>query len=270
MPSLSAHQSGSYVKLLYIGDSGTGKTGSLVSLLAEGYRFKVIDMDNGLDALKYYAMQQCPANLDLVEYETYRDKYTSTAAGPVCRVPKAMTQALTKMTEWSEIDDPNTIFVLDSGSAFGKAAFEWAKQMNPTAKDPRQWYFSAQKAVEDTIAMLTSEAFRMNVIVISHVNYREVTEGVYKGYANSIGSALGPVLARYFNTLVLAEASGAGKNVRRKIKTVPNGTIDLKISNPTIDVELPLESGLATIFKALKGAGNGQDTATSVSVNVAS
>ena len=254
MPTLDNHQSDDYTKLIYIGDSSTGKTGSLVSLLAAGYKFKILDMDNGLETLKIYARQ---AQLDLsgVEYETFRDEYRSTSAGPLVKgQPKAFTNALQKMTEWSEIADPMCIFVLDSLSAYGRAAMEWAKGMNPTAKDPRQWYFSAQQAVESTIALLTGEGFKMNVILISHINYKEVTEGVTKGHVNAVGSALGPLIPRYFNTLLLAEVSGAGKNVKRKIKTLPTGVIDLKIPSPQAEAEYPLETGLADIFKLLKGS----------------
>jgi hypothetical protein len=222
-------------------------------LLGAGYKFKILDMDNGLETLKIFARQQ---QLDLsgVEFETFRDQYRSTSAGPLIKgQPKAFTDALAKMTEWSEIADDKTIFVLDSLSAYGRAAMEWAKGMNPTAKDPRQWFYSAQQAVESTIALLTGENFKMNVILISHVNYKEVTEGITKGHVNAVGSALGPIIPRYFNTLLLAEVSGAGKNVRRKIKTLPTGIIDLKIPSPQAEAEYPLESGLADIFKLLKG-----------------
>lgn len=254
MPTLDQHQSSDFTKLIYIGDSGTGKTGSLVSLLAAGYHFRILDMDNGLDALVHFAREQCPAMLPNVTFETVRDKYVGTKAGPICRSPKAFTKALEILTGWAEIEDPNSIFVLDSGSAFGRAAFEWAKGMNPAAKDPRQWYFAAQSAFENTIALLTSEAFKQNVILISHVNYKEITEGVHKGNVNAIGSALGPIIPRYFNTMILAETEGSGKNVKRRIKTMPTGTIDLK--NPTpgkIENILPLETGMAEIFSKLKG-----------------
>lgn len=254
MPTLDEHQSSEYTKVLYIGDSSTGKTGSLVSLLAEGHKFRILDMDNGLDALVHYAREQCPDKLANVTYETIRDKYVGSRGGPICRAPKAFTDGLDLLTKWSEIEDPNCITVLDSLTAFGRAGFEWAKGMNPTAKDPRNWYFTAQQAVENTIQMLTSEAYKQNVIIISHVNYKEVTEGVHKGHASSVGSALGPIIPRYFNTMILAETSGAGKNTRRRIKTMPTGIIDLK--NPTpgkIENELPLESGMAEIFKKLKG-----------------
>jgi AAA domain-containing protein len=253
MPTLDNHQSDRFTKLIYIGDSSTGKTGSLVSLVAAGYKFKILDMDNGLETLKIYARQ---SGLDLsgVEYETYRDEYRSTSAGPLIKGgAKAFTNALSKMTEWSEIEDEKTIFVLDSLSAYGRAAFEWAKGMNPTAKDPRQWFYQAQQAVESTVALLTGENFKMNVILISHVNYKEIIEGIMKGHVNAIGTALGPVIPRYFNTLLLAESIGAGKNVKRKIKTLPTGVIDLKIPSPQAEAEYPLETGLADIFKLLKG-----------------
>lgn len=254
MPTLDNHQSSDFAKLIYIGDSGTGKTGSLASLLAADYKLKILDMDNGLDALVHYARELCPDKLANVEFETYRDEYRATKAGPMIKgSPKAFVEALTKLTEWSETNDPNTIFVLDSGSAFGRAAFEWAKGMNPMSKDPRQWYFAAQQAVESTIAMLTGEAFHMNVIVISHVNYKELVEGENKGYPNFVGSALGPVIPKYFNTLILAETIGAGKNTKRRIKTLPTGVINLKVASPKIESELPLETGLATILKTLKG-----------------
>lgn len=253
MPTLDEHQSDRFTKLIYIGDSSTGKTGSLVSLLLAGYKFKIIDMDNGLETLKVYG-RLAQADLSAVDYETFRDTYRSTPAGPLIKgAPKAFTNAMGKMTEWSEIEDEQTIFVLDSLSAFGRAAFEWAKGMNPMIKDPRQWYFSAQQAVESCIALLTGESFKMNVILISHVNYKEITEGVQKGYANAIGTALGPIIPRYFNTLILAESIGAGKNTKRRIKTLPTGVVDLKIPNPQAEAEYPLETGLADIFALLKG-----------------
>lgn len=258
MPTLDNHQSDKFTKLIYIGDSSTGKTGSLVSLLAAGYKFKILDMDNGLETLKVYG-RRAQADLSLIEYETYRDSYRSTPQGAMLKgQPKAFTDALKKMTEWSEIEDDKTIFVLDSLSAYGRAAYEWAKFMNPTSgsgkqQDARQWYFTAQQSVESTISLLTGSDFKMNVIVISHVNYKEVIEGVTKGHINSIGTALGPVLPRYFNTLLLAESIGSGKNVKRRIKTMPTGVIDLKIPSPEAEAEYPLESGLADIFKLLRG-----------------
>lgn len=269
MAKLSNIKTDTPIKLLYIGDSGSGKTGSLVSLVAAGYKIRMLDYDSGIDSLRTFAHHQCPEKLDNIDVIQLRDKIKvqptavyNGQAGPV--VPpgqaKAFTDGLKFLDKWDDDSVPaewgtDTVFVLDSLSAFGRAAFAWAQGMNPSAKDPRQWFGQAQKGIEDTIALLTSPAFNTNVIVISHVNYKEVTDGLTKGYPNAIGVALGPIIARYFNTLVLAESTGAGKLTRRKIKTVPTGIIDLKSPIPfTLEAELPLETGMATLFQQLKAA----------------
>ena len=253
MPTLDQHQSSKYTKILYVGDSSTGKTGSLVSLLAAGYKFRILDMDNGLDSLVAFARKE---NLDLstVEFVTIRDKYKSTKSGPkIDGTPRAFVEAMDVMTEWSEVEDDKCIFVLDSLTAFSRAAFAWANNLNPTAKDKRQIYGMAMGAVEDVIAMLTGDDFKMNVIVITHVKYDDGDEGTGKGFASSIGKALGPVIPRYFNTMIMAEKSGTGNNIKRKIKTMPTNLVDLKIPVPDIDKEFPLETGMATIFAKLRG-----------------
>jgi hypothetical protein len=253
MPTLDNHASSAYTKLLYIGDSSSGKTGSLSSLLADGYTFDILDMDNGLTALKQFG-KASGGDLSKVNFETFRDEYRMTPQGPIAKGgTKAFTSAMEVLTKWSEREDPNNIVVVDSLTFLGKAAWAWARGMNPTAKDPRQWFYAAQQAVESVLALLTSESFKHNLIVISHVNYKEVMEGVHKGYPSAVGSALGPTIASYFDTLVLAEASGSGTNVRRRIKTLPTGVIDLKMPSGKIDKELPLETGLSTIFAELKG-----------------
>ena len=258
MPSLAEHHGSKFIKLFYIGDSGTGKTGSLVSLVEAGYRLRILDLDNGLDALREYAKVRCPDRLGQIDYETRRDRYKASAGGPVLQgQPKAFTDCLKLMDKWTDESSPrewgeNTIFVLDSLTTYGKAAFEWAKGMNTGAKDPRQWYFAAQQAVEDTVAMLTGDDFQCNVLVISHVSYNEDADGIRRGYTSAIGSALGPKLPKYLNTLILAERSGTGQNVKRVIRTLPTTLVDLKVPLPNLPGTLPLESGLAEIFKQLK------------------
>ena len=260
MTSLADHHSSHFVKLLYIGDSGSGKTGSLVSLMKAGYKLRILDTDNGLDVLRQYAMEECPDALANVDYITIRDRYRATSQGPVVRgQPKAYIDSMKVLEDWNG-EDPEAdwgddyIFILDSLSTFAISAFEWAKALNPTARDRRQWFYTAQQALEANLSMLTNEAFECNVILISHVNFTERLDGAIKGYPNSIGQALGPVIGRYFNTFLLAETSGQGKNAKRVIKTATTGTIDLKNPAPfKIDAELPLESGLATAFETIKG-----------------
>jgi len=255
---LSEHKGGRFVKFIYIGDSGTGKTGSLASLALAGYKLRVLDMDNGLSSLREYIAKDDPAKLELVDYETRRDKYKSGPGGPVIAgQPRAYVEATKLMTQWSDGTIPaewgeDTIFVLDSLTHFSNAAFEWAKGMNPLSREPRQWYSQAQKSIETVLALLTSEAFEANVVVISHVKYIE-QNGVLKGVANSIGQALGPIIPSYFNTMMLAEMAGSGKNVRRVIKTRPTNLIALKNPAPfKVQDTYPLETGMIELFNKLK------------------
>ena len=249
-----------FVKLLYIGTSGTGKTGSLAPLIADGYNLRILDMDNGTDALKQYISRDSPELLDNLDYITLRDKMKSDRkmGAKVAGTPRAYTNAIGFLDKWDDDSIPaewgdKTIFVLDSLTLFGRAAFRWAQGMNPTAKDPRQWYGAAQASIQDVIDLLTGGDFHAHVIVISHVDLVELADGTMKGYASSIGKALGPKLPATFNTMLLAESRGSGDNVKRTITTVPTTMIDLKNSKPfSLPKSLPLGSGMSTIFKELR------------------
>lgn len=264
MASLKSHHSSTIVKLLYIGDSGTGKTGSLTSLVQAGYKLRILDLDNGLDVLKAFIDRECPDKIDLVDYETRRDKYKGGKLGPVVDgTPKALVESLSLMNEWTDKTvpaswGPETVFVLDSLTGLGKAAFEWAKAMSPLSKEPRQWYHTAQQAVDNFISLVTSEAFKTNVIVICHIHFQEGPDGLVKGYPNTIGKAIGPIVPTYFNNFVMSKSSGSGNSVKRTISTVPTAMLDLKNTAPfRVEQTLPLETGLATLFNQLKGKVNG-------------
>lgn len=259
MPKLTEHHASSLVKLILIGDSGAGKTGSLISLIREGYKLRILDLDNGLDSVVALIRHE---GLDAsnVEYESRRDVYKAIGSGePICLQPKAFAESLKLMDKWSDGTSPaewgaDTIFVIDSFTALGRAAFEWARGMKRDAKEPRQWYFAAQQALEAVVGNLAGSNFNTNLILISHISYRELQDGTVKGYPSAIGQAFGPTFAKYFNTLLLCETSGMGKNTTRNIKTLPNGIIDLKNPAPfAVEASYPINTGLADIFKHLKG-----------------
>jgi hypothetical protein len=264
MPSLDKHQSSEFTKLLLEGDSGSGKTGSLASLVAAGFKLRILDMDNGLDSLANAVKRTCPANLGNVEFRTLRDKRRATAAGPVIDgVPSAFTTALQMLDRWkyNEIDlgvpatwGADTWLVLDSLTFLADAAFDWREALTKSATggkyDKRMVYYDAQNAVENVLALLTGESFRTNVIVITHIRYTDNPDGTKKGYPTAVGSALGPTIPRYFNSVALCQTAAGGK---RTIQTVATAMIDLK--NPASAVmkpSLPIETGLAEFVKTLR------------------
>lgn len=261
MTSLADHPAAQFTRSLYIADSGVGKTGSLVSLVKAGYKLRILDTDNGLDILKAFVKRECPDLIGNVDYNTVRDNYIVTTQGAMldpAQKTKGFVESMKLMKTWSDGSKPEEwgpdyIFVLDTLTGLGNQAFEFAKGLNPSSKDPRQWYGAAQEAVESFMAAITSDDFHCNVIVNSHVKWVERSDGVVKGWPSSIGKALGDVIPKYFNNLILAETVGQGTNVKRKIKTVPTGSIDLKTSAPfAIAAEYDLGTGLAQIFKTLK------------------
>lgn len=264
MTKLSAHQSGRFTKLIAIGDSGTAKTGGLASLVTEpeseggGFDLRILDFDNGLDSLKQWIAKVDPKFLDKVDYESLRDPLKMKDGKPDADA-KAFVEGIKLLDKWSDGSIPSkwgekTIFVLDTTTSMGKSALSWAEKQTPSAKDPRQWYFAAQRAFENIIALLTGDDFECNVIINAHVNRREVEDGTpTKWFPTAVGSALGALIPRYFNTMLLFESIGTGDKVRRVIKTAPTAFLDLKNPAPfRVNAEYGIEKGMAQIFKALR------------------
>lgn len=259
MPALDDHQSSEFRKLILIGNSGAGKTGALTSLVQAGFELRIIDLDSGLDALVNHIKAADPKLLASVQFQTFRDKMKMTQTGTrVEGAPRAYAKTLESLEKWPDDGSdpaewgPKKILIIDSLTNLGRAAFLWAKSVNPTTKDPRQWYKTAQDLIEDLLANVTSEGFRTNVIVISHIELTD-QNGLTKGYASAIGKALGPKIPRFFNTLLLSEPKGQGKTVKRTIKTFPTALIDVKNPVPMkMEAEYPIETGLADIFKILE------------------
>lgn len=268
MPNLSKHQSSEFTKLLIVGDSKSGKTGSLTSLVAAGYKLRVLDMDNGLDVLKQFILRDCPGKIDDVEFRTLRDRRKATPLGSVIDgTPKAFVEALKMMDHWRYKDDegneidlgvpaqwgPGSILVIDSLTFLSDAAFDFRTPLTPKGEsgkyDHRAVYKDAQDAIENVLGLLTSVNFKTNVIVISHVKYIENPDGTKKGYPVSVGSALSPTIPRYFNTVLRYTMKGN----RRSIETVSSPMFDLANPKPfEVQSIYPLESGLADIFKILR------------------
>lgn len=257
MPALSVDTS-PFIKVLLVGDSGTGKTGAIPSLVKVGYHVHVLDFDNKVSGgiLPILVKRDCPDKMSNVDFEPLRDKLKSSAVGPIPDgMPTAFTRGLALMDKWSDGTVPaqwgaEHVLVVDSLTFLADSAFAWAKAMNPSVKDPRQWFYTAQQAVENTIALLTSHNFGTNVVVIAHISWQSRPDGTMKGYPASVGTALGPTIPAYFENMAQCHIVGG----KRLIQTTPTALIDLK--NPAafrMLPSIPVETGLADFFKTLKG-----------------
>jgi hypothetical protein len=269
MPSLSQHKSQRFTKLLLLGDAKSGKTGSLVSLVNAGYKLRILDYDNLLDILYKLIMEQCPEKIDNVEFRPLRDRRKHTALGPVIDgTPRAFADGLKMLDRWKyktaegvEIDlgapskwGTNCILVLDSLSRFCDAAYDFREPLTPVGKsgdsDPRATYGDAQDAVENTLAMMTSDSFGTNVIVICHGQYMELPDKTSKIFPQGVGKALSPKIPQYFPNYIRFK-NLAGK---RTIQLKSDAMIDLANGIPSgVPDSLPVETGLATYFELLRG-----------------
>jgi hypothetical protein len=262
MPKASEHSSSSIQKLLFLGDSGSGKTTCLYSLLQAGYKLRIFDFDNLLSPLISITRSKSPELIDNIEFMSFRDEMTTTAFGPVVPNPRAFVEGLKSFDKWEDGSKPKEwgpdyVCVLDSLTTYSRAAMFWGRGMQGAATmaegvpmkgyDPRQAFFAAQQAVMNTIALLTSDSFHCNVVVIAHIKYLE-QDGVTKGYPLSIGTAISPEIATYFPTVALATKN----NNKRVIKTRSTNMFDLK--NPRafdreFAEELLMDTGLAQYFE---------------------
>lgn len=275
MPSLAEHSSLEFVKGLYLGDPGAGKTGSLDSLVAAGYDLRIYDYDNLLGSLVQQILHRHPELLGRVSYQTFTDKMEGKDI-PVVMVeknarvqpftkgtPTAFVNGLKQLTRWKTEDEdfgdpgtwgPDVVLVLDSLTNLGQAALRYAMVMNPLAKDGRTFFGTAQSLVLNVLQLLFSEQMATNVLVLAHIDYRENELELIKGFPRTVGASLNSQVGIYFNSIFLAQKVGEGTHIKRTIKTNSTGIIDLK--NPVsfkIADELPLETGLATIFETLTG-----------------
>ena len=247
-----------------MGDSGSGKTGSLTPLVKVGYKLRILDWDNGLETLKQFVSRDCPDRLCNVEFFSLRDRRKASPLGPIMDgPPRAFISGLRLLDRWriDEVDlgspaewGPECILVVDSLTFMSDAAFDWAEPLVKSGrsgeKDNRAIYGMAQNAIENVIALLTGESFRTNVIVTTHVRYIDNPDGTRKGYPTAVGSALSPTIPRYFNSVALCQTSAGGK---RTIQTAATAMIDLKNPKPfEMLPSYPIETGLAEFFGVLR------------------
>lgn len=257
----SDHDSSSLRKVLYIGDSGTRKTSSLISLLKAGKKLRIWNYDSLLAPLISLAREQCPEYLDNIEYENLRDKFKSTAAGPVIDgLPKAFIEGTKLVDKWSDGSvprewGPEYVMVIDSGTTLARAAFWWAKGLQGAhtfaegvplkGVDQRNFYHTAQQAILNFVTYIADENFRCNVVYIAHINWIE-NDGVMKGFPRAIGSAICDEIPAFFPAVIQATKKGEAQYILRIAST---RGIDLKDPYTFAKVpELPSETGLATFF----------------------
>ena len=260
MPSLSDHHSSSVIKLLAIGESGSGKTGALASLAKAGYNLWILDYDNGLDIVANTLRDDKQA-LGRVHYETLRDAIASVNGVPRVKSPvRAYKEAGKVLTDWNATSfGANDVLVLDTLTTFSEAAFNEALVLGGrlNQRPQLQDYGWLADSVKLFLEMITSPEMNCHVIVNTHIRYLsgEADAEIMRGLPNAKGQEISRVVSRYFNTVVLVRTQGTGAGAKRLISTQPQGVVEVKTSAPThVKPTYPIESGLADLFRDILGS----------------
>jgi hypothetical protein len=217
MPSIT-DDINSPAKILLIGKSGAGKTGSLASLVASGYNLRIIDTDKGVRPLRslltdpHYPYDKIikAKGIDLNQAVRYVPIDTSMKLRNVTRkLPgdnrttsetllapadaKAWTKVLDLLDGWKEdgVDygsvrtwTTKDILVLDSFSTLAKCAYYFSQSLNGRlgARDEGYDYQrdigAAQAQLTRLLELLYDSSVACNVIVISHITWVDESQGI--------------------------------------------------------------------------------------------
>jgi AAA domain len=280
MPTFDNFATSQTTKMLFIGHSGTGKTGASCSLAAAGYNVRILDLDKGVEVISDYLNN--PKSLYLrakdgvwttEQAKTIKERmsFVSLDEGMVLQagniIPKGdlWTKIGSQLTEWKDGEakfgnvstwGPKDVLIIDGLSRLAQAAFNYQLKMNArlNGRPEQSDYWNAQQLVLRLLMLLYSSEVKCNVIMICHISFIETKDGPTRGFAQSIGKALSPQIGQFFNHALLAKASGQGENVKRIILTNTSGMVDLKSAAPLrVKPEYSLETGLAEYFRDVRG-----------------
>lgn len=277
MPSLYEHQSNLITKMLLIGDSGSGKTGSLASLADAGYNLYILDLDNGLDAFKNMLLDpKSPYKNDpasRIRFQTITDKMKPKGGKLIPADPTSWKRTINAMEKWETPEDGDRggifswgekdVLVIDSLTFLSRAALRFQLGLNGRLNSPPQLqdWGAAQELIRSLVETLYDDNVKCNVIVISHIDFISADEqstGVAHGYPASIGKKLSPQLARYFNTVLMMKTQGS----KRKLHTSTMGLVELKNAAPLrVKKDYDITFGLAEYFADVRDGTKGKSEA---------
>jgi hypothetical protein len=208
MPSFLDYPASPSTKLIYLGHSGAGKTGSLVSLAAAGYNVRILDLDNKAEIIRDYLFN--PRSIYLRERPgLWTTEQANTVASRISfvtctesfnirgvkAVPRGDSwQKINQLlNDWRDGDDkpgnlskwlPTDILVIDSFSRLCEAAMNFQLSLNgrletgPAAgASSTNDYAAAYRLIGDFLQLLKSSEIKCNVILICHIVFMEEPTG---------------------------------------------------------------------------------------------
>lgn len=268
MPKLSNEPEQKPVRLLLVGDPGSGKTTAYLHLLANGFKLHVADFDNGLTRALPAVPLTPEAKQNLV-YETFMDKIRPNAANgfptPVGK-PRAWSKFIKFTDRWVDSADQtdygvieqwgvDRCFVLDNLTSQGNAiAFSvqdergaLGKKMHPSAIHETQLRIEGllQASLSfgcDFIALahLRSASAAEDMMLLDKETPTELTDLKTEAkvsnpnssirYPYCVGKALSPRIGAYFTAVLHIRQDGEGRSAKPIISTVPAADVAIKFA----------------------------------------
>ena len=265
MPTLEQRSGSTLVKVITIGDSGSGKTSALASLARAGYEVFILDFDNGTDIRLDPEVLAAEFRSQII-VETLTDKVTKGSTGPVVKDPTAAKRAMELLNKWKDYGPveewgPDRVLVIDSITMLGNACMNWVRKLNMRVGQKlriNDWG-DAITMQESLLQLLYSDEVHCHVIVNAHITYQGGEDGAIdmgvKGWPSALGSKLPTKVGRYFNMVTRTSSLGSGANEKRYIQTQSSPAIELKNPMPSLILpKYPIEDGWGKIFAAVTGS----------------
>jgi hypothetical protein len=206
MPDILDHHANQTTKAFIVGDQGKGKTGSLISLVALGYKLRILDFDNGADILKNllisynypYRKYMEDNNIPLqgaihtfilqekmVKHIT-EDRYVPAKAEAWKRMVRILegSDKESKENNFGAVDtwDEKTILVFDTFSTCAECAFFQQQELNNRLGSRLDEHGrdtgGAQNLLRDMLKKIFMAEIRCNVIFNSHIVFVDLSSGV--------------------------------------------------------------------------------------------
>lgn len=279
-------------KILYLGHTGAGKTGSLASLAAAGYTVRILDLDAGTELLSDYltnprsiyrkerpglwTAEQAASAVERMSYVTITETYRIMGIKPVPRGDswKKINDQLNNWVDGEEklgniaTWEPDKVLVIDGLSRLCESAMNFQLAMNGRAATGPQVggvetndYSAAYAYILSLLDMFKSTDIKCNVIMICHIRFRNVTPGGdTQTRPNSRAServgfpqTVGSMLSPQIGQYFNHAIEAVQMGQARRIVTNTSDSVLLKNVAPLrVKASYALETGLAEYFRDIR------------------
>src|SRR5215469_108208 len=257
------------VKILLVGDSGSGKTGALASLARAGYNLRIMDFDNGTEILKNLLGEEFfkqKVSVMILQDHRVAKKVPVTVGQQVIgynvrAIPakaSAWQKAVDSFFGWKPPDGPDLgsiydwtsrdVFVLDSITHAWRTALSFVLAINnrPGQQPTQPEWGTVQGMIIDVLSTLFDSGIKCNVVVCAHIAYNQDQNEIIRGLPSGPGQAINKDIGTYFNHTLRCVTVGK----QHRILTETDGVVELKTAAPgKVKRDYPIETGLADYFK---------------------